>query len=38
MFKAYQNASKKEKLRNEIAIKKRKNKAFVLNVKRNEMI
>ena len=35
---AYQNASRKEKLRNEIAQEKRENLAFVQNTERSKMI
>ena len=35
---AYQNASRAEKLRNEIAQEKRENQAFVQNAERNKMI
>jgi ESF2/ABP1 family protein len=35
---AYQNASRKEKLRNEIAMEKRENEAFVRNAERSKMI
>ena len=35
---AYRNASRREKLRNEIAQEKRENEAFVRNLERSKMI
>jgi ESF2/ABP1 family protein len=38
IFEAYHNASRKEKLRNEITMEKRENEAFVRNAERSKMI